>query len=1050
MADFYVGSTRTYETINSAYSAASHGDTIFIDEGIYNEKIEMVGKLVNLVGNTAYPDEERVKINAPSSGDYFTIKLEWNSTTSVNVYLEGLSIQTFRYTSTGSQAVRIDGDYATRISGMNVIFNKCTLRPNSNDTSCLVWGEANTSSTYRSASSVNFFNCKLYLHSSYKHVFSSTIPIRWPASSRVLYKSILDRYFTYFTSSDIRYYDFEGGYLDWIYISKEFPSYGPKYSNYLNPTDNNYKFSGIIAEQGTPVSRELRVFRSDNDAFLTSTYSSIIDGSYEVTVPFNVYHYIICMDASANPYYNDLIEAKCLPELLNNVDVEYIDINFSLANTYASSKCVTGWTRDLGYIQGYSGGWQGSYSFGAPGTGDKSIYQTIDLNALGATSSGIDSEQYAVKLVVWSKVKYVSGLNNLYIKTQFYDADEVQIEGLYSVGYKNVTTSWEMQNYTRTIVSGTRYMDVTILVDNDSYSQETQFDAITPSIRIPDALEEFLDGYKYVDLVNSSAEFNNMSGWANEGTYEFAPVVRSTDEYRFYSGIGGTSGESSIMSQRIDLYGHKISPSAIVDGLVDFSVTAAVLQYDMTASNKNYFGIRSVDEFSTTSGTVWQEVAAPSGSEEFETINVTLASGTRYVDVMFKSLRPARMYVDYIQPKITISGTDSVLEDDFTGPNGDLPAVEFWQINEPIWGSTTYLDSNVTIQNNELNVPANSSESRGGVMSNFYVSGDFSIQVDVDATNCNSTSYMAAMYFWKDEPNRTLVTMQADDGGRFRTHSSIGDVWQTDKSITRTNAYGTLKLVRFGATIIAKVKDGDGPWQIVGKSTSTTDDGRVVLYQDHGSATTGTTVFDNFKVNRGTVLWPRLTDYFSGSSGSLPDSDLWTLSLGGTNTATIDNNRLKQYDTGGASLNYVKSNFRLVGDFDLQFDTFDIGTPSGGNIQHGLYIYMPETDDMYATYTKKYTSGYSVSCFTKRIDSSWSEVTGEVSWSLPATFRVKRVGNTTYKYTWHTSGWNLRGSHNYGSAPDFEIWFFNQLLSGATTYTSYKDNFKVISGTVVF
>jgi len=313
MAIINVGSNRSYTTINSAYSAASNGDTLLIDEGVYDEQIIMVNKLVNLVGNTAYPEEERVKIQAPNVSDYFTLWLEWNSTTSSTVHIEGLALYAPDSSNNAPTVIRIGGDSAIRVSGMDIVINKCVLKVDDSFYPTIIYGDANSLGTYRTANSVTLNRCDLYIiDGAYSHIFSTNAVTYWPESSRILTKSKLNTYFTYYTSGGKKY-DVVPPYLDFIYTSKNYIDYGSSYGNYITPINNMYKFTGIIEDNGVPVSRELRIFREDNDAFITSTVSSGTTGYYEAFVPFEVYYYIICLDDVADPYYNDLIKTRCLP-----------------------------------------------------------------------------------------------------------------------------------------------------------------------------------------------------------------------------------------------------------------------------------------------------------------------------------------------------------------------------------------------------------------------------------------------------------------------------------------------------------------------------------------------------------------------------------------------------------------------------------------------------------------------------------------------------------------------------------------------------------------
>lgn len=68
---FHVGESREYTTIQSAVNAASDGDIIYIDPGIYEEAVDMVGKQLHLIG--AGPQATIVKY---AGDDYYYPPLE--------------------------------------------------------------------------------------------------------------------------------------------------------------------------------------------------------------------------------------------------------------------------------------------------------------------------------------------------------------------------------------------------------------------------------------------------------------------------------------------------------------------------------------------------------------------------------------------------------------------------------------------------------------------------------------------------------------------------------------------------------------------------------------------------------------------------------------------------------------------------------------------------------------------------------------------------------------------------------------------------------------
>ena len=62
MALITVGIDKDYTTIMGAYNASSNNDTLWIDEGTYEENLLFENKFVNLVGRINYPAEEMVYV----------------------------------------------------------------------------------------------------------------------------------------------------------------------------------------------------------------------------------------------------------------------------------------------------------------------------------------------------------------------------------------------------------------------------------------------------------------------------------------------------------------------------------------------------------------------------------------------------------------------------------------------------------------------------------------------------------------------------------------------------------------------------------------------------------------------------------------------------------------------------------------------------------------------------------------------------------------------------------------------------------------------------
>jgi len=115
-----VGITRGYRTIAEAYYMALPGDVILIDEGIYNEQINMVGnKNVHLVGNTRDPGLGKVRVIPPNEAATRCITFT-DFTLQTTIYIEGINFK-FPPTST------LEPIAAWRCYETELVFNRCII-----------------------------------------------------------------------------------------------------------------------------------------------------------------------------------------------------------------------------------------------------------------------------------------------------------------------------------------------------------------------------------------------------------------------------------------------------------------------------------------------------------------------------------------------------------------------------------------------------------------------------------------------------------------------------------------------------------------------------------------------------------------------------------------------------------------------------------------------------------------------------------------------------------------------------------------------------------
>lgn len=119
----YVGSTRTYTTINAGIAAANSGDMILIDPGTYVEHVN-INKHVHLRGNTEDLDSNTIYIHhAGTAGLYAPVYVDVDSGTSFYndekvMYIEGIKITPDSAWHANILLYHVQTD-------LNLIINKC-------------------------------------------------------------------------------------------------------------------------------------------------------------------------------------------------------------------------------------------------------------------------------------------------------------------------------------------------------------------------------------------------------------------------------------------------------------------------------------------------------------------------------------------------------------------------------------------------------------------------------------------------------------------------------------------------------------------------------------------------------------------------------------------------------------------------------------------------------------------------------------------------------------------------------------------------------------
>jgi hypothetical protein len=79
------------------------------------------------------------------------------------------------------------------------------------------------------------------------------------------------------------------------------------------PAIKTYYFSGYVTEDGSPVDREVVLYRHDTKEIVGTTTSDEITGYFEIGTSHSGTHSIFCLDDVSGADYNDLIFGDMTP-----------------------------------------------------------------------------------------------------------------------------------------------------------------------------------------------------------------------------------------------------------------------------------------------------------------------------------------------------------------------------------------------------------------------------------------------------------------------------------------------------------------------------------------------------------------------------------------------------------------------------------------------------------------------------------------------------------------------------------------------------------------
>lgn len=215
------------------------------------------------------------------------------------------------------------------------------------------------------------------------------------------------------------------------------------------------------------------------------------------------------------------------------------------------------------------------------------------------------------------------------------------------------------------------------------------------------------------------------------------------------------------------------------------------------------------------------------------------------------------------------------------------------------------------------------------------------------------------------------------------------------------------------------------------------------------SSGTGITNYDSTAVFDELYIDPN--DDFTGTNGDAPNSYRWIETDTGS-YLSIQNNKL-EYDSQDVSdvYSFVKTNYNLAGDFDIQVDVEELngGDPSDSTNHSRLQI----SDG----------TNYSWIRFERDSGGKQFNVGGSTSSSTNITrtidvskLRITRSGSMIKGYYWSGIQWEWDGNTsgftfsetNIGEI--YALLFFNESGDGSARWNSTFDNFTVNSGTIIW
>jgi|LGVF01.1.fsa_nt_gb hypothetical protein len=392
--------------------------------------------------------------------------------------------------------------------------------------------------------------------------------------------------------------------------------------------------------------------------------------------------------------------------------------------------------------------------------------------------------------------------------------------------------------------------------------------------------------------------------------------------------------------------------------------------------------------------------------------------------------------------------TPAEASDDFTGTSGDSP-------NELLWYNYLGLQG-FRILSNKLNCSISASLDRNTLISHSSFLGDFSISVDWDVSAPDVHFWLARLSIKNnlDVNDQLFYIDRRYVSGLHRVTAGIFidfiDAGSDFDAVTATS--GSFKITRASDVVTISYNTGSGFVALYSSSGCYTGPVFIELKAETGASITSTTNFDNFVVNSAdTILkYSPIADDFTGANGDTPSSALWTDVIhssadGGDTSGTISvQNDSLRFDAAAISYPYIRSLFKLSGDFDVQVDFILDEVPSNDNAwAFGIVCGTAQDDPPHACENYAASAVYNTAYGPYRSFISGSTGVAGGSRDLSGTLRISRVGTTITCYYLDGASFVALTTETSYTVEDVYITLWARVWWASVTLGGSFDNFVV-------